>query len=67
MDVTNEELILLKAINHSHRGRISQPAHLRDDARALIARGLVAECDTGLYVPDDVKFKFLADGQSLGR
>lgn len=67
MDVTDKELVLLKAINNSHRDGTPQPEHLRNDAQPLIARGLVAEGETGLYVPDDVKWKFLADGQSLGR
>lgn len=44
-----------------------QPEHIRLDAESLIARGLVAEGEAGLYVPDEVKLKLLAAGQSVGR
>lgn len=66
-EVTEKDLLLLKAINNSRRQGILQPPHLRDEAKELLLRGLVAEDSEGMYVPDDVKFQFLADGQSLGR
>ncbi|MBV7542194.1 hypothetical protein [Acidovorax sp. sic0104] len=67
MDVTDKELVLLKATNNSHRNGIPQPERLRLDAESLIARGLVADGKAGLYVPDEVKLKLLAAGQSVGR
>jgi hypothetical protein len=67
MDVSAKELLLLKAINTSHRDGIPQPLHLRADVKDLIARGLVTESAAGLSVPDDVKFELLVTGQSLGR
>ncbi len=66
-ELTERELLLLKAINHSRRQDMPQPAHLRSEAHELLVRGLVAEDDAGLYVPDDVKFQLLAAGKSLGR
>lgn len=67
MDMTDKELVLLKAINNSHRDGMPQPEQLRLDAESLIARGLVADGVAGLYVPDEVKLKLLAAGQSVGR
>lgn len=67
MDVTDKELVLLKAINNSHRDGMPQPENIRLDAQSLIARGLVADGEAGLYVPDEVKLKLLAAGQSVGR
>ncbi len=66
MDVTDKELVLLKAINNSHRDGMRQPEHIRLDAESLIARGFVADGEAGLYVPDEVKLKLLAAGQSVG-
>lgn len=65
--LTDRELLLLKAVNNSRRQGIPQPPHVRDDAKELLLRGLVAEDHEGMYVPDEVKFQLLADGQSLGR
>lgn len=67
MDVTDKELVMLKAINNSHRAGVPQPERLRLDAESLIARRLVADGEEGLYLPHDVKLKLLADGHSLGR
>lgn len=67
MDMTDKELVLLKAINNSHRDGMPQPEQLRLDAESLIARGLVADGVAVLYVPDEVKLKLLAAGQSVGR
>lgn len=58
---------MLKAINNSHRADMPQPERLRLDAESLIARRLAADGEEGLYVPDDVKWKLLAAGHSLGR
>ena len=66
-EVTERDLLLLKAINNSRRQGILQPPNLRDEAKELLLRGLVAEDPEGMYVPDDVKFQLLADGRSLGR
>ncbi|QIL44311.1 hypothetical protein G7045_08590 [Acidovorax sp. HDW3] len=65
IDISDEDFALLKTVNNLRRVGHSVPLDIAAAASSLVARGLIAVDEDGHFVPDDVKWKLVADQRPL--
>lgn len=65
IEISDEDFTLLKTVNNLRRVGHPVPSDIAAAASSLVARGLIAMDEDGHFVPDDVKWKLVADQRPL--
>lgn len=65
IEISDKDFMLLKTVNNLRRVGHPVPSDIAAAASSLVASGLIAVDEDGHFVPDDVKWKLVADQRPL--